>query len=193
MTNIADEENTQILDNQELHDSTLEETSESTNGTDKRHLREIVFEICEDLCSKTEKITRTVVRQQAGRGSDRDISKYINEWKESKSLAVQEPNSQAVVPNQQSTEVHAQPINSGFMPDDDMVNLVRGGAEAATGMLIANAAIATHFYTNPDKLPEDLKQQVKEATANFTQSRLNFNRSIFDPQNLIHQAMEKIG
>lgn len=162
------------------------------NGTDKRHLKEVVFQICEILYTNSEKITRASVREKAGRGSDRDLSRYINEWKESKSLAVQEPDSEVTAPQNKGTQVHAQPINSNSASDNDVANLIRTSAEQATGMLVANAALATHFYMNPDKLPEDLKSQVEEATANFTRSRVDYNRSLFDPRTLIKQAMEKI-
>jgi hypothetical protein len=189
-------EEAQNNDTQELQGSNSSEFEQVENGTDTRHLREIVFEICENIYSETKNfkaITRKIVRAEAGRGSDRDLSQYINDWKDSKSLVVQQPNSQTIDETNKGTQVHTQPINNGFVPDNDMANLVRSGAESAAGMLIANSAIATHFYMNPDKLPDDLKGQVKEATANFTQSRVNYNRSIFDPQSLIDQAMERIG
>ncbi|MEA5553331.1 DNA-binding protein [Anabaena cylindrica UHCC 0172] len=189
-------EEAENIDAQGLKENNTSEFEQTESGTDTRPLKEIVFEICENLYRDSKNIpsiTRKLVRQRAGRGSDRDLSKYINDWKESKALVVQQPNSQAVAGTNNGTEVRAQPINDAFMPDNDMANLVRGGAESAAGMLIANSAIATHFYMNPDKLPDDLKEQVQEATENFTQSRANYNRSIFDPQKLIDQAMERIG
>lgn len=177
MTDIAES-----FDNQEPQEN--EETDDGTN----RPLKELVFEVCENLYTNQKKITRATVKEQVGRGSDRDLSRYINDWKESKSMVHQQPEP----PTQHGTRVQPEPIKNGSVDDDNIANLVRTSAEQATSMLIANAALATHFYMNPEKLPEDLKQEVEEATANFTQSRLSYSRSIFDPQKLIDQAMEKV-
>ncbi|MDK2462337.1 hypothetical protein QHH11_25000, partial [Aphanizomenon sp. PH219] len=71
-------------------------------------------------------------------------------------------------------------------------SMVRAGAEKAAGTLIAQEAIATHFYQNPDELPADLRAQLEGARGNFTQSHSNTSKAAYNPQNLINLAMEKI-
>ncbi|MDK2413095.1 DNA-binding protein, partial [Aphanizomenon sp. 202] len=45
-----------------------------------------VFEICENLYIKNEKINRNIVREQLGGGSFSTICPLIREWKELKSV-----------------------------------------------------------------------------------------------------------
>jgi hypothetical protein len=89
-------------------------------------------------------------------------------------------------------ELNATSLNPAFIPDSDINNIVRAGAEKAVGTLIAQEAIASHFYQNPDQLPSDLKAQLEGARGNFTQSRSNTNKAAYNPQNLINLAMQKI-
>jgi len=89
-------------------------------------------------------------------------------------------------------ELNATSLNPAFIPDSDINSMVRAGAEKAAGTLIAQEAIATHFYQNPDQLPSDLKAQLEGARGNFTQSRSNTNKAAYNPQNLINLAMQKI-
>ncbi len=48
-------------------------------------LKEKVFIACDNMQFAGEKITRATVRSRTG-GSDRDLSKYIAEWRESKAI-----------------------------------------------------------------------------------------------------------
>ena len=89
-------------------------------------------------------------------------------------------------------ELNATSLNPAFIPDSDINSMVRAGAEKAVGTFIAQEAIATHFYQNPDQLPSDLKAQLEGARENFTQSRSNTNKAAYNPQNLINLAMQKI-
>lgn len=89
-------------------------------------------------------------------------------------------------------ELNATSLNPAFIPDSDINSMVRAGAEKAAGTLIAQEAIASHFYQNPDQLPSDLKAQLEGARGNFTQSRSNTNKAAYNPQNLINLAMQKI-
>ncbi len=192
-------------------------------------LKDKVFEICENLHSKKQKINRDIVRQQLGGGSFSDISPLVAEWKELKKLeSVQSESLGGVVIENESTEIspkictepstksdglddasnlvlsqeseitdaaqelNATSLNPAFIPDSDINSMVRAGAEKAAGTLIAQEAIATHFYQNPDQLPSDLKAQLEGARGNFTQSRSNTNKAAYNPQNLINLAMQKI-
>ena len=200
-----------------------------TSTTFEPSLKDKVFEICENLHSKKQKINRDIVRQQLGGGSFSDISPLVAEWKELKKLeSVQSDSLGGVVIENESTEIstkictepstksdglddatnlvlsqeseitdaaqelNATSLNPAFIPDSDINSMVRAGAEKAAGTLIAQEAIATHFYQNPDQLPSDLKAQLEGARGNFTQSRSNTNKAAYNPQNLINLAMQKI-
>ena len=200
-----------------------------TSTTFEPSLKDKVFEICENLHSKKQKINRDIVRQQLGGGSFSDISPLVAEWKELKKLeSVQSDSLGGVVIENESTEIspkictepstksdglddasnlvlsqeseitdaaqelNATSLNPAFIPDSDINSMVRAGAEKAAGTLIAQEAIASHFYQNPDQLPSDLKAQLEGARGNFTQSRSNTNKAAYNPQNLINLAMQKI-
>ena len=170
-----------------------------------------VFEICENLYIKNEKINRNIVREQLGGGSFSTICPLIREWKELKSVQfnslsgteIEDEGTESgteshLVLTQESVitatqeELTATSVNPAFIPDSDINSMVRAGAEKAAGTLIAQEAIATHFYQNPDELPADLRAQLEGARGNFTQSRSNTNKAAYNPQNLINLAMEKI-
>lgn len=192
-------------------------------------LKDKVFEICENLHSKNQKINRDIVRQQLGGGSFSDISPLVAEWRKLKKLeSVQSDSLGGVVIENESTEIstkictepstksdslddatnlvltqkseitdaaqelNATSLNPAFIPDSDINSMVRAGAEKAAGTLIAQEAIASHFYQNPNELPADLRAQLEGARGNFTQSRSNTNKAAYNPQNLINLAMEKI-
>ncbi|MBD2280204.1 MAG: hypothetical protein HEQ13_02300 [Dolichospermum sp. DEX189] len=170
-----------------------------------------VFEICENLYIKNEKINRNIVREQLGGGSFSTICPLIREWKELKSVQfnslsgteIEDEGTESgteshLVLTQESVitatqeELTATSVNPAFIPDSDINSMVRAGAEKAAGTLIAQEAIASHFYQNPDELPADLRAQLEGARGNFTQSRSNTNKAAYNPQNLINLAMEKI-
>ncbi len=170
-----------------------------------------VFEICENLYIKNEKINRNIVRERLGGGSFSTIGPLIREWKELKSVQFNSLNgteiedestesgteshlvlSQESVITATQEELTATSVNPAFIPDSDINSMVRAGAEKAAGTLIAQEAIATHFYQNPDELPADLRAQLEGARGNFTQSHSNTSKAAYNPQNLINLAMEKI-
>ncbi|MDK2411758.1 DNA-binding protein [Aphanizomenon sp. 202] len=170
-----------------------------------------VFEICENLYIKNEKINRNIVRERLGGGSFSTIGPLIREWKELKSVQFNSLNgteiedestesgteshlvlSQKSVITATQEELTATSVNPAFIPDSDINSMVRAGAEKAAGTLIAQEAIATHFYQNPDELPADLRAQLEGARGNFTQSHSNTSKAAYNPQNLINLAMEKI-
>jgi hypothetical protein len=183
----------------------LTRAMQSTNQ--EQDLRERVFEICENLYKNNEKINRDIVREKLGGGSFSTISPLVAEWrklKEQESVQIETDEStqssteSSIVKSEESgisetpEEINATSLNTDFIPDSDINNIVRSGAEKAAGTLIAQEAIASHFYQNPEQLPSDLKIQVEAARGNFTQLRSNTNKAAYNPQNLINLAMQKI-
>ncbi|MDK2462476.1 DNA-binding protein, partial [Aphanizomenon sp. PH219] len=115
-----------------------------------------VFEICENLYIKNEKINRNIVRERLGGGSFSTIGPLIREWKELKSVQFNSLNgteiedestesgteshlvlSQKSVITATQEELTATSVNPAFIPDSDINSMVRAGAEKAAGTLIA--------------------------------------------------------
>lgn len=185
----------------------MESTNQNVPSTNqKQNLREKVFEICENLYKNNEEINRDVVREKLGGGSFTHISPLVTEWrrlKDQESVQLEEDEStesgteSSIIKSEETgisetTEEINATLNTDFVPDGDLEHIVRGGAEMAAGMLIAQDALALHFYKNPNQLPSDLKAKVETMRENFTQSRSAINKNAFDPQNLINLAMRKI-
>ena len=136
-------------------------------------LKDKVFEICENLYKNSEKITRKKVRDVLGGGSYEYISPLVTEWKNLNSVQNQEiegteteEQSNIVVSQDPSIEqvpeeLYATSTNADFLADDDMSTILRSGAEKAASLLMAQEAVTSHFFQNPNELPEDLKQKLK--------------------------------
>lgn len=127
-------------------------------------LREKVFSNCDNMQSEGIKITRATVRERTG-GSDRDLSKYIAEWRQSKALTVQNNTENLVETGTKFSEDEVQEFASGSeysnTPNDDLAQIARRGAERAAALMIGEDAVVAHLLENPDQLPSDLRQQVE--------------------------------
>ena len=127
-------------------------------------LREKVFLVCTQFQNSGEKITRNAIREHTG-GSDRDLSKYIAEWRESQALVVQENAEIEQNSGTDSDDVSSKNLNSqssySNKPKDDIAVVARRAAERATAMIIGEDAVVSHLLENPDSLPPDLKEQVE--------------------------------
>lgn len=179
--------------------------------TQDQELRKKVFEICENLYKNNEKINRDVVRDKLGGGSFSTISPLVAEWRRLKnqgSVQLEEEEStddgthlgteSSIIKNEESEitetpqEINTTSINTEFIPDEDLSHIVRSGAEKAAGLLIAQEAVALHFYQNPNQLPPDLKAKVEGMRETFLQPRKEINQSAYDYQNLIDLSMKKV-
>jgi hypothetical protein len=174
------------------------------------NLKDRIFEICENLYKKSEKVSREKVRSVLGGGSFSTIGPMIKEWKEQKKVQlgfegtyqdqledvdqeesniVLSPDSKIESPTEQLYPTNTQ---ADFIPDDDMSSIVRAGAEKAASLLIAQEAVASHYFQNPNELPEDLKQQLQGMRGNFTQARSQAAMTAFNPQKMINMVMSKV-
>ena len=163
------------------------------------NLKDRIFEICENLYKKSEKVSREKVRSVLGGGSFSTIGPIIKEWKEQKKVQedvdqeesniVLSPDSKIESPTEQLYPTNTQ---ADFIPDDDMSSIVRAGAEKAASLLIAQEAVASHYFQNPNELPEDLKQQLQGMRGNFTQARSQAAMTAFNPQKMINMVMSKV-
>lgn len=201
---------------------TDELVSTSEQGADANDIaptsiKELIFSICENLQTNKQKITRNKVQNKLkelrnGKGaSNRDLSKYIKDWKEQQGTAneteaseedaeieqeAEEDGSALVTTGGEIVTAPQEEINIGAeslqaeasLPPNQMQQLIRGAAEQATGTMIAQTAIAGYYIQNPHELPEDLRQQVEEAQTNFT----SLQRRRYNPTTIINQAMTLI-
>lgn len=165
----------------------------------EKTLREKVFEACNVMAQEKINITRSAVRARTG-GSDRDISKYIAEWKaeyQKNALAMSTSNELS----QQSEESNS--INNGNVPNSvpnlgtgaysqnpqsDIEIVARRGAERAAAMLAGENALIGFFLENPDKLPEDLKQKVEAVTTRSNQI-IERRQQQYNPDFFVQQAI----
>ena len=162
------------------------ETKENEEVQPELSLKEKVFLACDNMQSAGEKITRTSVRERTG-GSDRDLSKYIAEWRESKALTVQNSESEvseaiANGTNSSKNVVHQNSQEAGYSntPKSDINQIARRAAERAAALMVGENAVVAHLLENPDQLPEDLRQQV-EAYKSRTNTVINQRQEQYNP------------
>lgn len=145
-------------------------------------LKEKIFFVCNKIENSGLKITRALVREETG-GSDRDLSRYINEWKESKGLAVRQEGKVEVSTNPDTQE-------SGYSgtPNSDLEAIARRGAERAAALIVGEEAVMYHLLENPDRLPEDLRQQV-EAYRQHNNQRVERRQEQYKPDFFAERAI----
>jgi hypothetical protein len=134
-------------------------------------------------------------------GAEESISENeepeINEYLDFTNLVNDDSQSQIIPVQESGIEQPAEQLNptetsDDFLADDDMEIVVRGGAEKAASLLIAQEAIASHYFQNPNELPEDLKERLKGMRGNFTKARSQAQVTAYDPNRMISLAMSKV-
>ncbi|GBE95662.1 DNA-binding protein [Nostoc cycadae] len=157
-------------------------------------LREKVFLNCDIMQAAGEKITRDAVRQRTG-GSDRDLSKYIKEWRESKAIVVQNSTENLATTGTDFSDDEVQELNAvseySNTPSDDLAQVARRGAERAAALLAGEEAVVLHLLENPDQLPDDLKQQVDNYRSR-TATAINKRQENYDPSFFAKMAISKL-
>ena len=144
----------------------------------EKTLKEKVFDVCDAIANSGGKVIRDKVRE-CTKGSDRDISKYIAEWKASKETAItvtetstlsqQEQESAAISDKSVPNSVPSAQAYS-TTPEDDIALVARRGAERAAAMLAAEDAVVGYLLENPNQLPADLRVTVEETRAKLNQT-----------------------
>ncbi|GAX45789.1 hypothetical protein NIES4075_68100 [Tolypothrix sp. NIES-4075] len=178
--------------NEELERNQNENCTENDGNKEVQaelSLKEKVFLACDNMHFAGEKITRATVRERTG-GSDRDLSRYIAEWRESKALTVQNQDNNAIAsPTLQNAEGTVSSKNvvqsaqeSGYSntPNDDIAQIARRAAERAAALIVGENAVVAHLLENPDQLPADLKQQI-EAYKSRTNTVINQRQEQYNP------------
>lgn len=165
---------------EEIDEVNSEEDTEETKLTKKTTLRKRVFKVCDTFKSEGKKITCNTVRAITG-GNDRDLSKYLKEWRKSNNdNQSEDDNSEQgegtlVVQNKGNIEAQSH----GEIAQEEEVQTIKARAlkrhiNATTGAVIngANRVANTlvreekafqYLMENPDQLPLELKQEVEKA------------------------------
>jgi hypothetical protein len=170
-----------------------------------KSLKEKVFLVCNKIENSGTPITRALVRKETG-GSDRDVSRYIAEWRESlvsanvpesvpnhagnnQSLAVREEGEINASPEAQKPEYpNTQQSKYSNTPSSDLEAIARRGAERAAALMIGEDAVMYHLLENPDRLPEDLRQQV-EAYQGINSQRSQRRQEQYKPDFFVEAAI----
>lgn len=214
----------QICTNQETELSTIEEELSTKEKLDTNEdniekkskraiLREKVFDACELLYSQGINPTRDKVRPIT-KGSDRDISDFMKEWRASKNvqndddttqntnttdenntagqLVVQTSND--IIQNknenniQTSSEVlETTPINS-YNDPDNVAEIAISALNRAKGMILTEEKIVQHFFKNPDQMPEKIKQEIAKAKSE-TNAMINERSATFEVDFFMKKAL----
>ena len=81
--------------------------------------------------------------------------------------------------------LYATSSDDEFLADDDMSNVMKSGQEKAYSLLVAQEVVASHYFQNPNELPEELRRRLKEVRKNFTQGRRTTALQKHNSQNMI--------
>lgn len=158
---------TELSTKEEINELIIEEktkTEVEVKTANQPSLRERVFQACDNLESKQKNITRKAVREIT-KGSDRDISKYMKEWREGKNERTQAMQDSTHIDPQTSKEVvQTIPINfNQELHQDDANMAMQGAASRAAEIMITEEKLMQYYLQNPDQLPEELKQEIAQA------------------------------
>jgi hypothetical protein len=150
-------------------------------------LREKVFSICDNMQASGEKITRATVREHTG-GSDRDLSKYISEWRESKALVVQ--NSQAIAQTPHE-EIKPIPTSTATISNADIEQIKSNAAQRVKALRIAEIQVARAYQENPNLLPPEILEEIDKAEMAAIATPLN-HRNYYDPNALAQMVIASL-
>ncbi len=162
----------------------------------EKTLKEKVFDVCDALANSGEKITRDKVRE-CTKGSDRDISKYIAEWKASKETAITVAGTSLISQQQQesaaiSSETVPNPVPiQPVISQADIYQVKLNAAERVKSLRIAEIQIARAMQENPNLLPEEIKQEIAEAEMAAISTPLS-HRSYYDPNTLTQAVIASL-
>ncbi|BAZ18768.1 hypothetical protein NIES4071_106530 (plasmid) [Calothrix sp. NIES-4071] len=186
---VSTDQETELSTNDELNTQkpgAVEETE--TTEQVKKPLRERVFAACEELITEGRNVTRDSVREKT-RGSDRDLSQYIKEWRAAKAASntqtsegaedIDDSETAGKLVVQNKNDIVSSKNDNNIQTPDQVVqtvktrvvkkrnkslgDAVRDGANQAAGVLVTEERVFQSLLENPDLLPLDLKQEVEKA------------------------------
>lgn len=187
----------------ELTAEEIDEVSseEDTEVTKEPTLREKVFKVCDTFKTEGKKITRDTIRPITG-GSDRDLSKYLKEWKRSmnnnQNKDDNEERGEGTLVIQSSTNIEVQSHGETVQVEEEVQTIktrtlkrhvkvtagaVINGANRVANELVTEEQAYQYLMENPDQLPLELKQEVEKAMSESDRIRneraVKFETSFF--------------
>ncbi len=133
-------------------------------------LRESIFSACDNIQVSGKKISRPLVRKQVGQVSDRNIDNYVNEWREhkkSQSLVHHQINQSDINITQDISVTDIGEERQNITPNRQIHReiITQMGAKLASEILIGESLVASYLLENPDKLPAEFQDKVRQARA----------------------------
>ena len=168
-------------------------TSESETATvqEEKSLKEKVFECCDNMQSQGEKITRASVRERTG-GSDRDLSKYISEWRESKALVVQGEEAIAQTPDEEINPTpNPTPASTTTISRADIEQIKSNAAQRVKALRMAEIQVARAYQENPNLLPPEILEEIDQAEMAAIATPIN-HRNYYDPNALAQMVIASL-
>ena len=158
--------------------------------TEAQTLREKVFSACDIMRQAGEKITRHTIRERTG-GSDRDLSKYIGEWREaqeSQALVVQGESSIAQNPDE---EIKPTPTSTTTISHADIEQVKSNAIQRVKALRIAEIQVARAYQENPNLLPPEILEEINQAEMAAIATPLN-HRNYYDPNALAQMVISNL-
>jgi Plasmid replication region DNA-binding N-term len=150
-------------------------------------LRKKVFENCDDMEVEGIKITREAVRQRTG-GSDRDLSRYIGEWRDSKALVVQGKEAISQIPDE---EIKPTPASTTTISRADIEQIKSNAVQRVKALRIAEIQVARAYQENPNLLPSEILEEINQAEMAAIATPLN-HRNYYDPNALAQMVIASL-
>jgi hypothetical protein len=152
-------------------------------------LRKKVFENCDDMEVEGIKITREAVRQRTG-GSDRDLSKYIGEWRNSKALVVQSKEGINQIPDEEIKPTPA-PASTTTISRADIEQIKSNAVQRVKALRMAEIQVARAYQENPNLLPPEILEEIDQAEMAAIATPLN-HRTYYDPNALAQMVIASL-
>lgn len=183
-----------------------------TQASRRQARREKVFKACDQLEQEGINITRDNVLKISG-GSCRDLSGYIEEWRQSKknkddsiddatntteatntssALVAQGSNEMVQSRNENNIQTSPEvlettPINDYDDPDNT-ADMAISAVKRVKGMILTEEKIMQHFFKNPDQMPEKFKQEIAQAKSE-TKAMINERSATFEVDFFMKKAL----
>lgn len=161
--------------------------SETATVQEEKTLKEKVFECCDHMQFSGEKITRASVRERTG-GSDRDLSKYINEWRESKAIVVQ---GEEGIAQTREQEINPTLASTATISHADIQQIKSNAAQRVKALRIAEIQVARAYQENPDLLPPEIREEIAQAEMAAIATPIN-HRNYYDPNALAQMVIANL-
>jgi hypothetical protein len=160
----------------------------------EKPLRERVFETCDLMAQENKSISRNRVRDLTG-GSDRDVGRFITEWKEQRQKSALAVSTSAEVYQQSSESVaisdeavpKAVPVEA-VISNADIEQIKLEALERLKAKRLAVVEVARVYEENPNLVPLEIKREIEEAERAAISTPLS-HRTYYDPKALVQAVI----